>query len=328
MEDPGRTLAVLLERAEERCAVALRDTTQDTEVQLQQAVPDVEHPPEASAEPAGDVLHVDLGRQVEVEFGSQPGQRRGQGLGPLVGGRVLADPVGDAGVDEVRQCRQVPRGVRTEPASDHHRLDVHVEPRGDQRLHRVGHDHDLVDEFVVGAPPAVHLPAQHPLLRLRQVLDREDFEVQRLAFPGLRDVDPAGLGAEEVLVVDSDALDVAGPVPAPGQRVVDECDGLGELAEVAEGEQPVEFLELRAPGVGPVVFQRPQVGQQFLAGPTLALAGPARRGQPGQHLGGLVESIPGVRAPLPDAVVHPRPSCHLLAPPNSTRPPKQPRRPD
>ena len=75
MKDTGRPVAVFLERAEERGAIAGRHALQDGQVKLQNALRGVEHPAEVQAETARDVLHLDLGHQVEVEFGAQLSQR-------------------------------------------------------------------------------------------------------------------------------------------------------------------------------------------------------------------------------------------------------------
>ena len=71
MEDAGRPVAVLLERAEERGAVARRDAGQDRQVQLQDTFVGVEHAAEVLAEPACDVLDLDLGHQIQVKLGAQ-----------------------------------------------------------------------------------------------------------------------------------------------------------------------------------------------------------------------------------------------------------------
>ena len=71
VKDTGGALAVLFERAEERGAVPARDVTQQAQMELEQAFARVEHAPEVLAEPARDVFHVDLGHQVQVEFGPQ-----------------------------------------------------------------------------------------------------------------------------------------------------------------------------------------------------------------------------------------------------------------
>jgi hypothetical protein len=59
------------------------------------------------AEPAGDVFDLDLGHQIQVEFGTQLRQRRGKDFGTLVGRFVVVEFIGDLGVDELRERRQV-----------------------------------------------------------------------------------------------------------------------------------------------------------------------------------------------------------------------------
>jgi hypothetical protein len=66
VEDAGRAVTVLLERGEERGAIALCHALQDRQVQLQDPFAGVEHSAEMLAEPACDVLDLDLGHQLQV----------------------------------------------------------------------------------------------------------------------------------------------------------------------------------------------------------------------------------------------------------------------
>ena len=103
VKDTSGPVAVLLERAEERGAIARRHALQDRQVQLEHAFPSVEHPAEVLAQPPGDVLHVDLGHQVEVKLGSQLRHRCGEDLCALFGRIVIRQLVRHPGVDELRQ---------------------------------------------------------------------------------------------------------------------------------------------------------------------------------------------------------------------------------
>ena len=76
---------------------------QDRQVQLEHALPGVEHPAEVLTQPAGDLLHVDLGHQVEVELGAQLRHRGGEDLRALLGRVVIGQVVRHPGVDELRQ---------------------------------------------------------------------------------------------------------------------------------------------------------------------------------------------------------------------------------
>ena len=80
-------------------------------MQLQRALPGVEHPAEVMAEMPGDVLDGDLRHQVEVEFRAQPGQPPGQDLRPLVRVQAVQFP-GQAGVSERGQIRILVPGRR------------------------------------------------------------------------------------------------------------------------------------------------------------------------------------------------------------------------
>lgn len=85
VENPRGSVTVFFECAEERRPVALSNTMQQTQVQLQNALAGMEYPAEVCAEPARHVLDLDLGHQVEVEFGSQTTQCAGQDLRAFLG---------------------------------------------------------------------------------------------------------------------------------------------------------------------------------------------------------------------------------------------------
>ena len=97
-----------------------------------------------------------------------------------------------------------------EPAADHHRLQVDVEPRGDQRLVAARHHDQLVDELVVGAAPAAHLRCGAAFLRLGHRLDHEYLEVRLtpLLVAGLV-FELAGILRKQVMLVESGVLDIA-----------------------------------------------------------------------------------------------------------------------
>ena len=103
MEHPGRAVAVVPQRLEERRRYRAATPGQDAQVQLQRAFLGVEDPAEVMAEVPGDVLDRDLRHQVQVELGPQPGQPPGQDLGAL---SAAAGPPGrgDTG------CRRNRRG--------------------------------------------------------------------------------------------------------------------------------------------------------------------------------------------------------------------------
>ena len=173
----GRPVAVALQGVEERRAVPGRDAVQDGQVQLQRPFPGVEDPPEMMAGPAGQVLDRDLGHQVQVKFRPDPGQRPGQFLGTVIRRAVhqVSWPHADG---EPRERGRVVAGPVGEPAADHARLEIEVEPRGHDRVVETGDHHDLVAERIVRAAPAAHLLAQRLLLLLGHVLDDQDLEVR------------------------------------------------------------------------------------------------------------------------------------------------------
>ena len=125
---------------------------------------------------------------------------------------MVVEFLGDAGVDELGERGQIARGLVTEPAPDHHGLEVDVEPRGDQRLVAAGHHHQLVDELVVGAAPAAHLLAQRAFLGLCHLLDDQHLEVKLFAPVDRLLFQRARIGGEHVGVVEPRGVHVAGPV--------------------------------------------------------------------------------------------------------------------
>jgi hypothetical protein len=275
-------------------------------VQLQKTLTGVEHPAEMLAQPAGDVLDLDLGHQVQGELGPQFGQRGGQDLRALVGGLMVGEFIGQFGVHELGQCRQVAGGLVGEPAADHDRVQIDIEACGDQCLVAAGHHHQFVDELVVGTAPAANFLAQHTFLRLGHRLHHQHLEVE-VILPDVRPLlDRARVGREGVLLVVPGMLDITGAVGLGGQRPVDPGHRMGELVVAARGEQPLHLGELRRPGVSPIRFQRSEPGQQITADANVLLFQPACRGRPRQPIGGLLQPAPRVTAQLPDTVVRTR----------------------
>ena len=211
VEHAGRSVAVLLERGEERGAVALRRRPcRMLQVQLEDALAGVEHPAEVMAEPAGDVLDrrsrsSGTGRaRAAAATATWPGSRpaRRATCGPSSSSEILLST-------NSRERGQVAGRLVGEPAPDHARLQVDVEPRGDQRLVAAGHDDQLVDELVVGAAPAADLVAQRALLRFGHRLDDQHLEVRLVALGRWLVLELARIGSEDVVLVETRVLDVA-----------------------------------------------------------------------------------------------------------------------
>jgi hypothetical protein len=104
VKDTRGPVTVLLERAEERGAVPRRHTLQNRQVQLEHAFPSVKHSAEVLTQAPGDVLHIDLGHQVEVKFGPQLHDGLSQDLRAFFGRKVIGQVVRDPGVDELGQA--------------------------------------------------------------------------------------------------------------------------------------------------------------------------------------------------------------------------------
>ena len=206
-------------------------------MQLQDAFAGVEHSAEMLAEPACDVLDLDLGHQVQVELGTQPRQRLGQDLGALVWRLVVVELVGDLGVDEFRQRRQVAGRLVGEPAADDDGLQIDVEPGRDERLVAGCDNNELVDELVVGATPAADLLAQCALLSLGHRLDDQHFEVRLIALRDGLVLELTWVGPEHVVFVQPGVLDITGAVRLGRERAIDPRDGVGELVVAARRKQ-------------------------------------------------------------------------------------------
>ena len=279
-------------------------------MQLQDAFAGVEHSAEMLAEPACDVLDLDLGHQVQVELGTQPRQRLGQDLGALVWRLVVVELVGDLGVDEFRQRRQVAGRLVGEPAADDDGLQIDVEPGRDERLVAGCDNNELVDELVVGATPAADLLAQCALLSLGHRLDDQHFEVRLIALRDGLVLELTWVGPEHVVFVQPGVLDITGAVPLGRERAIDPRDGVGELVVAARREQPLHAGELRRARVGPVRFQRCQRGEQVSADRDVLFLELAVRGRLGESVGRLLQPAPGVASQLPDTVVRTRIIAH------------------
>ena len=207
---------------------------------------------------AGDVLEGDLGHQVQVEFRPDPGQRSGQHLGPVIR-RMLHQVVGSS-VDPDELCEQgrVVAGVVGEPALDHARLQVEVDPRGDDRVLEAGHHDDLVDELVVRPAPPPQFFAQRALLLLGHVLDDEHLEVRPVTAELLRRVAVAFVGV--VFGTHIPGLTVA--VRLGDQGPVGPAHHGGEPVVLTGGEEPPHLsVGLRA-GERPEPLDRPEDVQQ------------------------------------------------------------------
>ena len=233
-------------------------------MQLEHAFPGVEHPAEMLAEPACDVLDLDLGHQIQVQLRPQLRQRSGQDLGALVGRFVVVEFIGDLGVDELRERRQVADRLVREAATDDDCLQIDVEPCGDQRLIAGRHHNELVDELVVWTTPAAHLFAQRALLRLRHRLDYQHLEIRLVALCHGLVLQLTRVGSEHVVFVQAGVLDVAGAERLGGQRSVDPGNRVCELVVATRREQPLDPGELRRTWICPVRFERCQVVKSSL----------------------------------------------------------------
>ena len=105
VEHPGGPVAVLACSALKNGA-SYRAATPSSRLRCSSRVPSraVEDPPEVVAEPAGHVLHGDLGHQVQVEFRPDPGQRLAEDLSAVIR-RMLHQVVGLRRPDELLRAR-------------------------------------------------------------------------------------------------------------------------------------------------------------------------------------------------------------------------------
>ena len=273
-------------------------------MQLQGAFPGMEDPPEMMAEPAGNVLQRDLGHHVEVEFGTDPRDRLAQGLGAGVR-REIHQIVRRAVVDEVLQGGQIPAGMVRESAFDHTGLDVEVDSSGDDCVLVTRHHDHLVDEFVVGSAPCAELLAQGTFLGLGHVLDDQHLEVRPRV--GLDRCD--GLPVQRLL--DGGGHRPGDPVPIGigDQTTVDAGHRPGEPGVLTGREQPSALMEGQWARVGPVPFDRRQFVEQAGDPGEQGIQWPAGGGGRGQPVGRLLQTAPGVRPELRQAVVRAGSHC-------------------
>ena len=75
VEHSGGPVAIPLERAEERSALPGGHPLQNAQVKFEEPLSGVEDPSDMLAEPAGDVLHLDFSHQIQIQLGTQLGQR-------------------------------------------------------------------------------------------------------------------------------------------------------------------------------------------------------------------------------------------------------------
>ena len=232
-------------------------------MQFEHALAGVEHAAEVLAEPAGDVLDLDLGHQVQVELGPQLAQRRRRGSA-----RARRATCG-------RRARSDTRVSTNSASEDRSRVDWCEKRRRMTTACRLtlsraaisassplAHHDQFVDELVVGAAPAANLLAQRAFLRLGHLLDDQHLEVRAAPARLTAAVPACADRREHVGLVEPGGVDVAAAVRLGGQRAVDARHGVGELVVAARGEQPLHPGELRRARVGPVGLQRGQGGQQ------------------------------------------------------------------
>ena len=218
--------------------------------------------------------------------------------------------VGDFGVDELRQRRQVAGRPVGEPPADHHRLKIDVQPRGDHGFVAARNHHQFVDEFVVGTPPAAHLPSQRAFLGFGHRLNDQHLEVEPFLVGRLLLFELARVGRVHVVVVNRGVLDVAGAIGICRQRPVDTGHHAPELVVAARGEQTLNPGELQRARIRPIRLERSQNCQQIAADCDVLLPELPGARWPDQALSGLLQPAPGVSAQLPDAVVCTWIVCH------------------
>ena len=254
---PGGPVAVVTQRAEERCAIPGRHAVQDGQVQLKRPFPGMEDAPEMMAEPAGQILDGDLRHQVQVEFRPDPGQRPGEDLSAVIR-RALHQVGRSAAVRELGDRGRVVAGPVGEPAADHARLQPEVQPRSHERVVEAGHHDDLVDELVIRATPPPQLFPQRALLLVGQVLDDEDLEIRPVT-PGL--LGRAGIAFVGVIL----GVQINGVTAAVGlgdQGPVGPAHHRGKPLVITGGEEPLQLLKGLRAGKRPESLHRPEDIQQ------------------------------------------------------------------
>ncbi len=176
MEHAGRLLGVFAQRIEKRCLVTLTDAPHDRTVELDVVLLAEEDAPEGLAHACGDLLDVDVGHQIQVEFRPKLGdllteQRATLRFRHLLDGLVHA-------VQEAAQRVVVVNRAERKTMADHDGLQVEVDQRRDQGVFKTRYHHDVKHEVVVGASLVLHASAQGVLFTGRHLVDDQYFEIR------------------------------------------------------------------------------------------------------------------------------------------------------
>lgn len=234
---------------------------------------------------------------VQVQFGPDLRDLAAQQRAALELGHVL-----DLAVHAVQEAAQhvvVVDRVEWEAVADHHRLQVEVDQRRDQRVLERGHDHHVEDEVVVGAALALHAPPQRVLLAGRHLVDDQNFEV----WPGQLGLALAvGLDLRGQLVVAVQGVGVVA-VGARGQHAVDAARGLVRARQLLALDPVAQLAEHPAAREGPVAFDRRQRFNDPVHVRQAARAFRIVRRQDGQAAQVVDQVDPAVGAHFPDAAV-------------------------
>src|SRR6201996_3050481 len=299
MEDTRRTTTVLTQRREERRAIALPDTTQKAQVQLERALARVKHAPEVAAKPRGDGLNRALAPEVQVELRAQLTEAPADQQSPLISGAVH-EVLAAAVLDEMSELGVIVPGPEREASTDDAGLKVEVEEHRDQGVVVAGGHDDLVNELVVRAAQAAQLPPQHLLPLRAHLLDDQDLEV------GPRRRRPLACRHVAEVRVRGRALrrwPTRAAIGVCRQLPIEFCDPAREALEVSGHEHPPRTL------VAPIARERPRALdrlQQIEKSADLfdqPIARTALSNSSGEAVAHLLQAAPRVHPHLPEAVV-------------------------
>ena len=154
MEDTGWLATVLTQRREERGLIARADTPQNTQMQLEIIFLAIENPAETLGHITGNLLHSNVGHQIQIQLwtqvGNHPPQQRTTVRIRLFLGLLIIKLR-----QQALQNIQLPHRAERKPVTDHTGLNIMVKQGRNQRIFKTRYDHHLVNKPVFGA---AHIP--------------------------------------------------------------------------------------------------------------------------------------------------------------------------
>ena len=259
VERAHRALRVMLEIVEVGRVEAVRDASENAQVDLERLLDLVEDPADRrGGRIAGHLLDLAVAEQVDVEFRADPLDEPGK-LDPEPARRELGRVDVEVRDEEASQERRVVMRREREAVIEDHCFQIDVEDDAEHRILEAAHDHRLVDELVLAPAQPAHLldgtrPARGGCRRHQQHLE--------IRFVKLRVAERRRQTVGHVRRLLGD-LPLAGlvSVAAREQGAADAPHQSGHADRVVRAQPIVESAEQAGAGVGLEGFQRAQVAE-------------------------------------------------------------------